>query len=375
MLLKLAIHFSCLVFPCRGESPLQKNAFCDSPCTDAGMFASASAGDSLLQQSRQTRTKDVLLAEPALNHSMSMQGASTAHRLTPEHVAPKVLRSLYDKRTLFYHVHVPRTAGTFVANLLVADICAPESEVIGKEGWNDKCGKTCEMGLSDNMLSCSDNNRPDFEHSIFETNFLRAEKLREDSGAEQVVFVTTLRAGSARLISQWAKEVSMQTFVHPPEVKQPGGELERYSSDSLRSFVNGTNLGPGWIAGGNYLARNNLQVATLASVPLFAVTPVTRDHLEHAKSVLTKGNWIIGFTNCIGKLHEKLMQRASVLHPNVKPKLLPENQASDYQTSVRGLSQDVLKEVEAASALDTELFKWAQETAAADSADDRWAGC
>lgn len=368
MSLRLAAHFFTL---CIGDCVLRSSSFCDSRFNDVDVSACASAGDSLLQRSWQTMTKDVLLAEPASNRTTSSQGSSAVHRLSPEHVAPKVLRSLYDKKTLYYHVHVPRTAGTLVANLLVADICAPESEAIGVEDWNDQCGKTCEMGLSDNMLSCSDDNRPDFEHSIFDTNFLRAEQLRESTGAEKVVFVTTLREGSARLISQWAKEVSMQTFVHPPEVKEPGGELERYSSDSLRTYINASS---GWMAGKNYLARNNLQVATLASVPFFTLTPVTREHLERAKSVLMTGNWIIGFTHCMGKLHGKLMQRASLLHQNVKPKVLPENRPADYRASVRGLSQEVMAEVEAASALDTELFRWALKIASS-RADERWAAC
>jgi hypothetical protein len=273
---------------------------------------------------------------------------------------------MYDKTTLFYHVHIPKTGGTTVANLLVADICAPASENIQMATWAEHCGKTCEMGLTDNELSCYNDNRNDYEHNRFDMNFQRAERLRVNAGAQKVVFVTTLRPGSARVISQWAFETNLGLFFPPAGVAT-------YSSEALRLYINGQGLGSGWIAKGNYAARNNLQVAQLASLgvaPWDTPMPVTREHLEKAKQVLVTGEWLIGFSKCMSKMHEKLMGYAAWLHGGAKPKALPDHVPEHGPIE---LSPEVVAEVDAASALDNELFGWAWGMAES-SGDQRWAG-
>jgi hypothetical protein len=312
---------------------------------------------------RTQHVKSGLLSAPADIGSMSMQDVSAATKLMPMLASPKVLRSMYDNTTLFYHVHVPKTGGTTVANLLVSDICAPGADSMQLFTWADHCGKTCEMGLTDNELSCYNEHRLDYEHTKFNLSFQRAERLRVNSGAQKVVFVTSLRPGSFRLISQWAFETRFGLFVPPARVAA-------YSNESLKLYINGTGNGSGWIAKGNYLARNNLQVASLASVPWDEPTPVTREHLEKAKQVLMTGEWLIGFSKCMAKFHEKLIGYATWLHGGAKPKSLP---AHVPEHAPIAFSPEVFAEVDAAAALDNELFSWAWSMAES-SGDQRWAG-
>lgn len=338
----------------------------------------ASLSVSLLQQGRQKvretlvfdEAQDATWAGPRRQENRSLHATSAARlmadapgarKLMPMHRAPKVLRSMYDRTTLFYHVHIPRTGGTTTANLLMADICTPESDNIEFAGWAEACGQTCEMGLTDNELSCYDGGRSMLEHSQFETSFERAEQLRLDSGAEKVVFVTTLRLGSARVISHWAKEVAMHTF----SLGKGKGDQSEFSSESLRAFINGTTQATqyDWVASGNYMARNNLQVATLSSVDWDTPTPVTREHLEEAKQTLLTGHWIIGFTGCLDELHQKLMEYATKLHEVVKPKVMPHMESGHYHDFLPEISPEVMKEVNDAAALDNELSLWAWDLA------------
>mmetsp|Transcript_112207 Transcript_112207/g.198763 ORF Transcript_112207/g.198763 Transcript_112207/m.198763 type:complete len:381 (-) Transcript_112207:65-1207(-) len=369
----LCIHFTLLW---RGGS--RRKVDCDA-------LHDATLSVSLLQQGRQKvretlafdEAQDVKSSGPLVDVTgvsrLMERAAPEVRKLMRVHRAAKVLRSMYDKTTLFYHVHIPRTGGTTTANLLMADICSPESESMEAAGWNESCGKTCEMGLTDNELSCYDSGRSMLEHSQFAFSLLRAEQLRLDSGAKKVVFVTTLRLGSARVISHWAKEVMMRTFVVSPE-RLSGEEHGEFSNESLRAFINGSKhtLQYDWIASGNYLARNNLQVATLSSVDWDSLTPVTRQHLEQAKKTLLTGNWIIGFTGCLDELHQKLMEYARKLHGSVKPKVLPHMEPGSYHEFLPEISPEVMEEVNEAAALDNELSMWAWNLAKR-GADDRFA--
>jgi hypothetical protein len=349
---------------CSGAPMLQNEVSCN---------ANHPGGESLLQHSRRQIRNGFSLAKKSTVDSGMSGLNSTKVMAMPEvpahigamatHLTPKVLRSMYDKTTLFYHVHIPKTGGTTVANLLVADVCAPEAASVESIGWESRCGRTCEMGLTDNELSCANALRNNVEHNRFDVNFWRAEKLRQQSGAQRTVFVTTLRRGHDRVISQWSAELGFGTYIPPAGVPP-------WSGQSLMAYIQGRGSGRGWIARHNHLVRNNLQVAQLASAINDNHGPVTRAHLEKAKQVLTRGPWIIGFTHCMPQMHEKLMRYASSLHKQYyRPKTLPHHVSEHGKISLN--AQEVAA-LNAASALDNELADWAWNMAKT-SGDLRWA--
>lgn len=278
-------------------------------------------------------------------------------------VYPKVLRSMENKSTLFYHVHIPKTGGTTVANLLLADICAPFEDNITPLNWKSLCNTTCEMGLTDNEFTCQGSaagsqdasSREWVEHNAYALNRQRAETLMSTSGAQSIVYVTTLRRGSQRLLSQWAFEVELKLWI-------PEDGIEPFSNESLRLYLtNGTNLGGGWIGKWSASIRNNLQVAQLASVyyDLMAEDNVTREHLELAKQTLMTGQWVIGFTDCMDTLQDKLLQHSRSLHGSAKAKAVPPRE--HWRSTPSDIKLDSMTEqmLDDHCALDNELSLWA----------------
>jgi hypothetical protein len=281
---------------------------------------------------------------------------------------------------LYYHFHVPRTAGTTVANLLVADICQPYSEKFDFVGWESFCTLPCEAGLVDCELSCYPDDiegrgRWEIEHSVFALHQPRADDLLRLTGAKSVVFVTALRHGSDRVVSQWLKESYHGSWVPPHDVP-------KLSNESLQLFLKipGKVAGGGWIAGDSTAVRNNLQVASLASLDL--VDPeqtVTEDDLELAKQVLMMGEWVIGFKDCVEQLHEKLEQIAFLAHGRSisHKKLTSVHPEGSYEGTFypdrRSFNQETLDLLNAAASFDNKLYEWAWEEADKQE-DGRWAG-
>jgi hypothetical protein len=277
---------------------------------------------------------------------------------------PKVLRSIYDRTTLFYHVHIPKTGGTTVANLLVADICAPDSDRIELANWADHCNKSCEMGLTDNEFSCYPD-RNVVEHNAWMWNLKRATDLLAKIGATRVVFVTTLRRGSDRVVSQWIAELGYKSYVPP-------AGMEPHSMESLRHYILALpHTGQSWIAGGNPSLRNNLAVGLLSSkLQWNNPNPLTRQDLEDAKQVLLTGEWLIGFSPCMHTLQERLMDYSRFVHGRVIDKIVPvkvETSASKVQIDAE--TQAMLDQN---AALDNELYDWAWSLANSNMA--RFAG-
>merc|ERR1719359_751223 len=108
-----------------------------------------------------------------------------------------------DMTTFFYHVHIPKTGGTTVGNLLTAYYCNPYSPNLDVKLWYPYlCTQPCTFGLVDTFLSCYTADRHKHEHDLLQNSMLRAEEFKRKSGAQNLVYVTTLRRCQKRVISQ-----------------------------------------------------------------------------------------------------------------------------------------------------------------------------
>jgi hypothetical protein len=343
-------------------------------CGDACSISIASPesfGHALLQRKTKTRLSAEKLRYPAL-----IGGSSTPFALNAPNASalvesvgslrlssayPKVLRSMSAKETLFYHVHIPKTGGSTVAELLVSDICAPMSDNISLHGYRDYCNITCEMGFTDNQLACFPN-RNHFEHNAFSLNMQRAEELKSRIGARKIIYVTTLRRGSDRVVSHWAAELHYGSFRPPPGVPLWSMESLRHYFMGWRNY--GSHDGRGWIAGSNPSLRNNLQVGQLSSWLTpdnnQIDKPLTRKHLEAAKQVLMQGDWIIGFTTCMPQMQKRLSERAKALHMRFKEKAAPRPPSA---TSHVVIDPETQAQLDRHSWLDNALYKWVWDLA------------
>jgi len=293
---------------------------------------------------------------PVALTGISSRSASNSHIFSvgrqDEHGS---LERTKDTTTLFYHVHFPKTGGTTVANLLVGDVCSPFEDATPRLEWDSRCSKVCEMGLTDNQFSCNAG-RDNFEHQLLSLQSKRAESLKVQSGAQSVIYVTTLRRGSERLISQWAHEVRNKVFV-------PSTGVPAYSNESLQLYLTGApngmhdrRNGKGWINAGYVSQRNNLQVAQLASVDPWSPAGVNRNDLESAKQKLFTGMWVVGFMKCMDKVQAKLELYGTSLHRGFKRKPAP---VTNPTPSKFAFNQATLLLLDGHCSLDNELYDWA----------------
>jgi len=366
-------------------------------CTSSPQLLHESAGDALLQTG-QLRIASTLQPSPTnegplpVDQMVPLIATSVAQlsgqitniapvdrtylksvKLSDYHHITDYVKRGSDSTTLFYHIHIPKTGGTTVANLLLADICDPfnpftAEDYPGKEETNVGEGQQldaslthpCKMGLTDNMLSCYPD-RHMFEHRDFAANLERSQGLMTSLEATRIVYVTSLRRGSDRLISQWAHEVVAGLFVPPSNIAP-------WSNESLQVYVNGgPHSGKGWIQASLPDQRNNLQVAELASMkaPSYLNDTadfdqlVTEEHLDAAKQVLLSGEWLIGSTHCMSKLHDALTEAAEALHGFSHPNRGASVPVTENKTPPITLDEETQSLVDSAASFDNELYAWA----------------
>lgn len=364
---------------CAGERLSSSANLCTSSRVE-GCNHLVPAGESLLQ----TRSER-LLRPVGVEHGSPMQHAKRlsllpaafSHKSSKGSARKKstTASGIWDGTQLFYHFHMPRTGGTSVANLLFADMCRPLDSQFKLLTWSSACTESCEMGLTDNEFSCYNDASPQrvqILHSEFSAHQKRAEEVRVKSGAKQIVYVTTLRRGSDRLVSQWLKELFHGSWA-PPHGVPPDG------NDSLQLYIK-ENAGHHWQEAKSASQRNNLQVASLASVPTSsngeAARSVNLMDLEYAMHTLSTGRWVIGFTDCMEQLHEKLEDIASQMQ-NIthKPMFSVDHEASEGHSlfDLNTLSQETRDLLSFETALDDELYAWAWKEAMKKE-DPRWAG-
>jgi len=276
---------------------------------------------------------------------------------------------------LYYQIHVPRTAGSVASAMLFADVCRPWESSMEPLGWSFFCTQKCERGLMDNEYACHPDAFPpriETLHAPFAFSQRRAEDVKKKRSGRDITYVTTLKRGSDRVISQWLKELFHGSYVPPDPIPAVS---ERSLVHYLRT-AGDQNTGGGWIAKHSASQRNNMGVAIFASLDQGDSTrSATREDLQTAMKTLTSGPWIIGFAECLGKLHTKLEKVGSLPHGGFHRKELPaKKEASDKLPFDKStLSEDTLKILHKETALDNELYEWAWKEAKKGT-DPRWAG-
>jgi len=278
---------------------------------------------------------------------------------------------------IWMHLHIPKTGGTTLSNMLICDFCNEKQCESLELGWGSHCSRPCAAAFIDTEMHCMKLMRSSTaidmrrEHASFTTQRERAEALARTFHATGVVYLTLLRGGADRTISHWAHEMSMM----PENIVVNGTLVNRYAEESLRWYV--SNSWQNRSRWANF--RNNMQVAMLASVP--DSTLVTRDHLEKAKSVLLKEErrWLVGFTYCIARYRRHLRElregnvsdleinasflQQDIVRHDVYDEVLRDQQEFpklEHRTPAGlVLSNEVVEWVERENSLDTELYHWA----------------
>jgi hypothetical protein len=183
--------------------------------------------------------------------------------------------------------------------------------------------------------------------------------LKKRFGAKRIIYVTTLRRGSDRIISQWKSEVDQYGSYKPPaEIKNKLG------MQSLQYYIEGRpHAGDGWVGDMNPTLRNNVQVAMLSSRLRWDIhLPVRHKDLAEAKKVLMTGDWIIGFSDCMEQVQEKLLEYTASVHGGYKHKEIPYDNANRKMDEV-SVDEETMKMLDKHSALDNDLYDWAWDLA------------
>jgi len=287
------------------------------------------------------------------------RGSARLQHNHPEHAGTS-LKNLSLARhdaegVLYYHVHIPKTAGTTLSNIIVSSFCRNDTAAVQTYSWDEHCSVRCARTMVDTEVSCMNKRR--LEHGKFNHISHRVDLLKKHYPIRKVVYITTLRPGTERLISQWAHEVNnLKTWSPPPGVPP-------MSEASLLMYLAGANWTNKWpgFSSDSLSQRNNLQVASLAAVP--GDMEVTAEHLEQAKERIRTGKWIVGFTACLPQLHHRLWtfgRSSGSAHSLTLPKLEHESPKHLH------FSSQIMDVLRTSSQFDNELYEWAWQHSPAD---------
>jgi len=256
---------------------------------------------------------------------------------------------------LYYHVHIPKCGGTTLSNIIVDSLCGNAGDAVQTSGWEQHCTEKCENAMVDTEATCMDPWR--IEHAKFNLISERIDELKKHQAINEVVYITTLRPGSKRMISQWAHEInSLKTWAPPPDVPP-------MSNESLLLYLEGKNWTNKWewVEANSVSQRNNFQVASLAAVP--GEMEVTAEHLEQAKETLRTGKWIVGFTDCLPELHHKLWTLGASPGATFSSKLPT---LAHEAPKALSFNSEVMDALRVQSRFDEELFEWAWQSSPED---------
>jgi len=284
-------------------------------------------------------------------HAVQLASVQLASRLAPEKLHGNFSGNFSGNQskwseTVFMHFHMPKTGGTVVSNMLVSNVCG---EDMLNQGWESHCTRPCGSALVDTELACAQGaeNLPRHEHGLFDYTQLRAQRLAAAHEAKSVLYVTTLRPGWQRVISQWAMEVELRWWL-PPE------QIPPMSNESLLLYITGgihAGEGSEFSEITQFPSRNNIQVSELASVP--SGFPVVDEHFEKAKIILTQRPWLVGFADCLDIFQQRLATiggRSNIEMPNPLESHTPKNLI---------LSEQVLDVLRENTKYDNQLYDWA----------------
>jgi hypothetical protein len=218
------------------------------------------------------------------------------------------------------------------------------------------------------------------EHEKLVESIIRAEAVMAATGASQFVFITTLRRGSDRLVSEWLYNMNFGGW-------WPMTTIDKVSNESLLEYLN--HISDSSADGVGKWPGANLQVAYLAlsSVATGGLRglEVNEEQLELAKTALTNGQWLVGFSSCMDQLNEKLYETSTQIHgvagvprfvPHVSTglfagELYNVSQGEQGEQSSPGatksksvvISPELQTLVDEASKYDNALFDWAWQQA------------
>jgi hypothetical protein len=284
-------------------------------------------------------------------------------------VAADVVAQKHGSKMLLEHVHLPKSAGTTVSNMLAAVTCKRTTEIDSLE-FDHRCSYSCSNAnvVLDTELACLNEDGGRVEHRLFDDQKAHAvnlKKIHHQIGT--IVYTTTLREGTDRAISNWAHCMNEIKF-HGPEQSQNRRNLcgieysaltSTLSDETLRHWIRTYAHGDGGAHDQGYLwfRASNMQVGMLASVP--KGEPVTREHLEEAKTLLSSGQWLVGVYDCLPAYFKHIAKLVRLdLDSSHTPYSPPDTM---HRTAEIMLSNDVLAEVREANSLDNELYEWASQ--------------
>jgi len=262
---------------------------------------------------------------------------------------------------LYYHVHLPKTGGTTTSNMILTELCGDSDGHVKAYDWDRHCKISCEHAMVDTEISCIQGKR--WEHAKWNRISEFVIDVKKSFPIRKVVYITTLRRGSKRVVSHWAQEMQQLKIWQPPP------NVPRVSNESFLLYLLGANWTNKWpgVEANSVSQRNNFQVASLASVP--DDMEVTSEHLEEAKERLKTGSWIIGFTDCLDRLRHRLWtlgNHDSTLALEALPHL-------QHRTpSAIQFNETVMDELEKQCRFDNELYAWAWEQS---TKDQRFVSC
>ena len=313
------------------------------------------------------------------------------------------------------HFHVPKTGGTSVANALGALLCRGTTQPLKPEvePWLQRGTRSCAGAVLDTEFSWPALSLIETlhrrEHGSLLKSFSRADAIALNymnpgkSSYSRIIFVTTLRSSTERVISHWvhcnlALGAPRTPASSPPVALMVGAGLNggntifdrRCELGNIRLWPNLSSSAPPWFSEASlhhflnhdfravprdhssWLRVNNAQVGALSSANPHQA-PLNSSHLKVAKSALLSGrysqhgastSWLIGFADCLSDFFLNLAARFGV-PPHVAQKLAAERLEARHSLLGRNLSlpSNALARVARLNSLDTALYRWAKQLA------------
>ena len=266
---------------------------------------------------------------------------------------------------LFVHIHVPKTGGTSLSSMLYSLICERVTDLPPPfDMWPLRGTRLCRSGLVDTELSSGVLAPPApfrSEHAPFMVQSMRAKNLAKVYFARDIVYVTTLRSGTQRTLSNWVH--CMQMCACPGRdpfncsKSETGSSHGSLTNESLMQYM-ASDMTPKRV--------NNVQVAAFASAPL-RVT-VGEDEYNKAKDVLSdkRTQWMVGFADCMGSIYKQLTyMRHLQLDTETYERLQGGDKASRFESRLASvgplhLADSVMNALQRRNALDDRLHAWAR---------------
>ena len=295
--------------------------------------------------------------------SQPHRGRRLEATLAPEEQVTLSSNTTYSGKTLFEHVHLPKTGGTTVSNVLVSVFCANTTKITNVGGWSSRCSVDCERSdyVIDTEFACAPTPYDRVEHALFDKQRSRTVKRAKylNIAPSETVYVTTIRSAAARSISHWShciSELSHNGRTQCGFEKQDDNMTTTLTNETLSHFMNTYKHGGTWVP---WFRTYNMQVGMLASVK--NGVPVTSDDLEIAKQRLSEGRWLAYTFGCLPRLYKHFAKKAGLSFDKNQTYEMTSSAHHTNATLSMYLSSDALQDVEEGNKLDDQLYRWVLE--------------